>query len=138
MKLYSARIRLAGNSDNEVVKENCTAAELKLLEFIHAGKAAAVTDVKHTADVNRTDAKERTRLAGIYSKSTQNEFLSGPALIEKLFGVTGVPLPVEYVAPTFQPIETVEAEGDSDEEIIPVTPTEVPTAKPASLSDLTD
>ncbi len=134
MKLYSAKIRLGGNSDNEVVKDNMSAAELKILEFIHAGKAASVIDVKHIADVDRTEAKERARLASIYSKSTQNEFLSGSSLIEKLFGVAGVPLPVEYVAPVFEQIETALPEGESDEIIVPVKDTK---KKPSSLAELT-
>ena len=135
MKLYSATIRLGGNTDNQVQKDNMSAAELKILEFVHAGKASVLADVKHTADVDRTDAKERARLASIYSKGTQNEFLTGRALVEKLFGVAGIPLPVEYVAPTFEPIETVTPEGDSDEIIVPVkTDTK---KKTSSLAELT-
>lgn len=134
MKLYSAKIRLAGNTDNEVVRYNMSAAELKLLEFVHAGKHAAVVDVKHTGDVNRTEARERDRLAGNYSKSTPDSFLLGPKLVEKLFGVGGVPLPLEYAAPVFAAIETYDLDGDSDEVITPVNDTPITRT---SLAELT-
>lgn len=140
MKLYSAKINLAGNPDNQVLKHNMSAAELKVLEFIHQGKSPALLDVKHTGDVNRTEARERVRLAGIYSKSSREGFLPGVAIVEKLFGVSTLPLPDVYVAPTFEPIEVFDVEGDGEEEVITpaVAPPIVVTKLAPSLKDLTE
>ena len=144
MKLYSAKIRLAGNSDNEVLKHNMSAAELKILEFIHAGKAQTLVDVKHTGDVNRTESRERTRLSQIYSKSTQDAHLNGAQIVEKLFGVASQPLPAEYAPPVFAPIETYNPDAEGvDEVITPVVeedepmPVRSPVPKKSALDELT-
>lgn len=138
MKLYSAKIRLAGNTDNEVIRHNMSAAELHVLEFIHAGKNAVLTDVKYTGDVNRTDARERQRLAQEYSKSTRDGFMPGVAIMEKLFGIATLPLPAVYEAPKFEPVETFDVEGEGENEVI--TPAPEPVLKksmPTKLDELT-
>jgi hypothetical protein len=121
MKLYTAKIRIGGSRDHEVVKHNLTGAEMKLLEAIHEGPQGhpVVVDIKHTGNVTRSDAKERARLADIYSKGelTENR---GEKMISALFGVAGVPLPQEYVATEKTVVEAFEVEDEIDEVITPV------------------
>ena len=125
MKLYSARVRLNGDRDHEVDKHNMTAAEMKVLEALHPSAKGHPTlvNIVHTGNVKRSDAKERARLAQIYSKGELVEN-RGEKIINGLFGVAGVPLPQEYVAP--EPVEAVEYsaadEDDEDEVIEPVAP----------------
>lgn len=123
MKLYSAKVRLGGSLEHEVNRDNLTGAEMHLLAKIHEGKHPVLVDIKHTGDVNRTDAKERARLADTYTKGELTED-RGVKLINELFGVAGVPLPQDYVAPTAQePVEFgADAEGDEPEVITPVAP----------------
>lgn len=139
MKLYTAKVRIGGSRDHEVVKHNLTGAEMALLEALHVSPQGhpVIVDIKHTGDVNRTDAKERARLASEYSRGELVED-RGAKLINGLFGLPGVPLPQEYVAPV--PVETVAYDPDSDAEpevITPVAPIErakikLPAAKPAA------
>lgn len=123
MKLYTAKVRIGGDRDHEVVKHNLTGAEIKLLEHIHisAKGHAVVVDIVHTADVNRSDAKERARLALEYTKGELVED-RGQKLINSLFGVDGVPLPQEYVAAAPEQITNFEVEDEEAEEIVAVAP----------------
>jgi len=98
MKLYSAKIRLAGNAYNEVLKHDLTAAEIILLSKIHEGgehSAAPVVDIKLTGEVKRSDAEERQRLIG-----TDGEVpaLYDAALYRKVFTSDFTPLPQEISA----------------------------------------
>lgn len=123
MKLYSARVRIDGDRDHEVDKHALTAAEMKLLEMLHVSKQGhpTLTNIKHTGDVNRSDAKERSRLAMLYTKGELVED-RGEKIITGLFGVAGVPLPTEYVAPVNTVVENYEVEDEEDEVITPVAP----------------
>src|SRR5262245_14074882 len=131
MHLYSAKVRLNGNINNEVRKENLTAAEIHLLRELHAGPNDPVVEIVHTGYVDRTDAKERRRLAQEY---TRGELIEdrGEKLIRGLFGVDGVPLPAQYVAPITEQLEVADADDGEPEKIIPV---EKPDAE-KSVSDL--
>jgi len=124
MKLYSAKVRLAGDRDHEVWKHNLTAAEMKLLEHIHVSVKGHLTlvDVTHTGNTTRTDARERARLAAEYTKGELVED-RGQKMIQNLFGVGGVPLPQEYEAPVQTMVEDFDP-ADEDEEVI--TPVEQP------------
>lgn len=120
MKLYRVKVLLGRSRDNEVWKENVTAAEIKLLQMIHGG-VEAVTSIEHTANTTRSDAAERRRLASLYTFSDTDKFLTGPDLVLKMFGVDGVPLPQEYVAPVPDaPNDDDFVELAEDEEITPV------------------
>lgn len=125
MDLYSCKVRLDGSLDNEVIKHNVTAAELHVLERIHygQGKHPAVVDIVKTGTVNRTDIKERARLADIYTKGELVED-RGQKIITGIFGVVGVPLPQTYVAP--EVVENVEYNLGEDEEAEVITPVEAP------------
>jgi hypothetical protein len=97
-----------------------TAAEIKLLQYIH-GKSEhgkePVVDVVRTGRVNRSDHNERIRLATRYSELADNGVLDqGPAVIQKLFGVEGVPLPQVYEPPVFAPIEDMQLEEVAPED----------------------
>lgn len=122
MDLYSCKIRLNGSLDHEVIKTNVTAPELHLLSNIHRGegKHPPVVDIVKTGTVNRSDAKERARLADGYTKGELVED-RGNKMINSLFGVAGVPLPQTYVAPEVFAVEEFNPdEPDEPEEIIPV------------------
>lgn len=122
MDLYTCKVRLAGSTDHEVIKHNVTAPEIHLLAAIHhgEGKQAAVVDIVKTGTVNRSDAKERARLADTYTKGELVED-RGFKMINAMFGVAGVPLPQSYVAPeVIHHVEFNPGEEDEVEEIIPV------------------
>ncbi len=127
MKLYSARVRLAGELKNEVNKYNLTASELLILRALHGASENAsdpVVDIKETGSVNRSDAKERSRLAGIYTNFRGQD---GATIVRNTLGPAGVPLPQEYVEPE-QAVETDEFDVEDVEE--PEVITENETAKP--------
>lgn len=139
MKLYSATVRLAGNRDNEVAKDNLTAAEIHVLNHIHGGEGnhAAVINIVHTANVNRTDTRERARLASIYTKGELVED-RGEKILTSLFGVPGsMPLPQEYIEPV---IEAVDLDPDAPQEAEEITPVDQPAAPPVvrTIVDKTD
>lgn len=122
MDLYSCKVRLDGSLDNEVIKHNVTAAEIHILAAMHngQGKHPPVVDIVKTGTVNRSDAKERARLADTY---THGELVEdrGTKMITAMFGVAGVPLPQEYVAPeVFATTEYNPGEDEPEEEIVPV------------------
>lgn len=122
MKLYSARVRIGGSRDHEVNKTNLTAPEMKLLERLHVSPQGhpVLVDVKHTGDVNRSDTKERARLAAEYSHGELVEE-RGKKLIESMFGLAGgMPLPEEYVPDVPVQKEEFTYEDDEEEVIVPV------------------
>jgi hypothetical protein len=127
MKLYSAKIRLAGNPDNEVIEHNLSAAEILILQRIHGkpgilggGNHTPVVDIVHTANTNRTDARERARLAAKYTAGELSQE-NGAKIVQALFGVNG-PLPQEYAEPKFEPVEDIVSIDEGDEQITPVEP----------------
>ncbi len=122
MDLYSCKVRLNGSTDNEVLKHNVTAAEIHLLAMIHRGEGRQepVVEITKTGTVNRSDAKERARLADTYTKGELVED-RGTKMINALFGVAGVPLPQSYVAPeVIKPVEYNPGEDEDEEVIVPV------------------
>lgn len=97
MKLYSAKIRLAGNLLNEVWVTNATAAELKLLVRIHTGgDNFPLAEVIETGSVARPDRKERARLQLKYLEWNLG---NGAKLITEVLGLDNVPLPQSYTPP---------------------------------------
>ncbi len=60
MKLYTAKVRLAGDRDHEVIKNNLTAAEMKLLEHIHVSPKGHPTlvEIVHTGMVEEYDPSD--------------------------------------------------------------------------------
>lgn len=134
MRLYTAKVRIGGSRDHEVIKHNLSPAEMLLLQHIHVSPQGhpVLIDIKHTGDVKRTDAKERARLADEYSRGELVEN-RGEKLIASLFGVAGVPLPQEYVAPEPVVVTNFEVEDAEEEVIVPV---EAPVrAKPEKVVD---
>lgn len=95
MKLYNCMLFV--NGDRNYMKEmlGVTAAEIVLLRHIHKG-ADAVTNVEPAGRTNRSDAQERARLAQIYGSF---QGLQGDQLIERVFGVSGIPLPQDADPP---------------------------------------
>jgi hypothetical protein len=137
MKLYSARVRIGGSRDHEVDKHNLTAAEMKVLEALHVSPQGhpVIINPVHTGDVKRSDAKERARLAEMYSKGELVEN-RGEKIITGLFGVSGVPLPQEYEAPVAIEVQDFSVEEEEDEEIVPVAPPKRSDPKPARKSSV--
>lgn len=135
MKLYSATVQLGGDADNQVRKHKLTPAEMKVLEVIHAGKKAALIDIKRTGSVNRTDRKERARLELLYG----SDVLVGTkyhGLVQKLFGVEGVPLPKEYEAPVVQAIESFDDNDDQPEVEEMIDPSERTPVRAVTAADI--
>ena len=139
MKLYSARVRIGGSRDHEVDKHNLTAAEMKVLEMLHVSPQGhpVIVNPVHTGDVKRSDAKERARLAQLYSKGELVEN-RGEKIINGLFGVAGVALPQEYVAPVAEDVKSNDfsVEEEEDEEIVPVKPVRSEPKKAKGVDEL--
>lgn len=119
MKLYSAKVRLAGNILNEVWVTNVTAAELHLLVRIHAGgDNFPLAEVNETGSVARSDRRERSRLTQKYLDWGLGK---GAELIERVLGVGTVSLPQYYAPPVSDEIEDEynfdEPEKTEEEEI---------------------
>lgn len=109
MKLYDAAVRLAGQITNEVNVYQVTAAEIAVLHRIHGGADAVQRVVEVGSVRNRSDARERARLAALYPKgmgADGKQPLEGAAFINSIFGV-GTPLPSEYVAPVIEESEEI-------------------------------
>jgi hypothetical protein len=97
MKLYKARIRLAGNLLHEVWVQDVSAAELHVLMEIHkGGDNFPLAEVIETGAVNRTDARERRRLELKYLDWNLG---NGAKLIKEVLGMPGAPLPQKYEPP---------------------------------------
>jgi hypothetical protein len=123
MKLYSARVRLAGEIKNEVNKVDLTAAEIIILQTIHGASENAsdpVVDIKETGSVKRTDAQERARLEETYAGFHGEP---GAKLIRGVLGVPGVPLPKEYESAQALEVEEYDA---TDEQPIPAVVAQAP------------
>lgn len=119
MKLYGAKIRLAGNILSEVWVQNVTAAELHLLVRIHSGgDNFPLAEVVETGSVARTDRKERSRLTQKYLDWNLG---NGAKLIREVLGADGVSLPQVYVADAAEEIDDeydVDAPEPTEEEAI--------------------
>ena len=131
MHLYRCKVNLNGNSDNQVILDQVTAAEIRLLHYIH-GKSEngkePVIEIEHTANTTRSDQQERSRLT---TKYAELELGQGAAIVARLFGVPGVPLPQVYEPPAIVPEADIATEEQPiDEVITQVEPTPVVTAAP--------
>src|SRR5258708_9700001 len=73
-------------------------------------------EIAHTGNPNRPNARERARLAETYTKGEVVED-RGDKVIHALFGVTGMPLPQEYVATVQTMVEEYDP-SDEEEEVI--------------------
>lgn len=135
MNLYTVTVNLNGSSDNQVILHNVTAAEIRLLQYIH-GKSEngkePVVDIEHTAETTRNDRQERSRLLDKYREL---ELGKGAAIIEQIFGVAGVPLPQVYEAPVFAAVEeAVDEDSQIDEVVTPIEkPKAVAAPKPSDI-----
>lgn len=93
--LYNCTVQLNGSRDNCVALSDVTAAEIKLLQFIHGRSENSAPPVVNVQDagraVNRPDTIERARLAQQYRAGE----LNGQKLVDQVFGV-GTPLPAQY------------------------------------------
>lgn len=119
MKLYTAKVRLSGSLLNEVIKHNLTPAEIVLLRALHGDDA--VVDIEHVADVNRSDRKERLRLAGMYSLNSPKGVQSGEDLVREFLGIDSQPLPKEVeVRPVAATASEDVDEDDEDEIVVPL------------------
>lgn len=74
MQFYSAKIRLSGSLNNEVRREDLTAAEIGVLRHLH-GETALVEIEAAAGSSDRSDAVERLRLVGVYGEKTVKEVL---------------------------------------------------------------
>jgi len=118
MKLYSAKIRLAGNILNEVWVQNVTAAELHLLVEIHkGGDNFPLAEVVETGSVVRTDRKERARLGLKYLDWNLG---NGHKLIREVLGADGVALPQAYTPQVSDEVDEYDfdAPEKTEEEVI--------------------
>lgn len=135
MHLYQVKVNLNGNSDHQVILDGVTAAEIRLLQYIH-GKSEngkePVVDIVHTANTTRTDRQERQRLQAKYMELSDNGVLGqGAAVITRLFGVPGVPLPHAYEAPIIVPEDDLPTEeAPIDEVVTAVEPEKISDSKP--------
>jgi hypothetical protein len=119
MQLYDCSLRLNGSMLNVVRKFGVTAAEIAVLKHIHGRSpsgAEPVIEIVQAGTVARSDSQERARLANRYNRGAKK----GEELVQKLLGITGVPLPA-FVPGVDEP-EAVE------EEIVAPKRTKVPVA----------
>jgi hypothetical protein len=129
--LYSAKIRLAGKIENEVVKNELTAPEIYVLRHLHG--ADAVLDIKATKQkVRRSEDQERARLAKLYRNGPET---AGERLVAGIFGVAGA-LPTTVPTVSFAEVEEYD---DSKDEIVTEAPIErTPVKKPDAAASLMD
>jgi hypothetical protein len=116
MKLYSCKLRLAGNVNNEILKDGVSAAEIEVLRAIHGSDA--IVDIKQTGENTRNSTQERARLKAIYAseESLSSQSLSKRmALLRDLFGHDRLPLPEE-------PSDPAAVEEDGDVEMVEAAP----------------
>lgn len=119
MKLYSVKINLAGSLLNQVRKEHVTAAEIVLLRSVHGNDA--VTEIKHVANVNRSDRAERARLAKLYTKTSPQGVKRGDALVREFLGLESTPLPDDPpVVESAVKADEFETVVEDAEEIVPL------------------
>lgn len=124
MKLYSATVNLGGAITNQVIVSQVTAAEIAVLQRLHGEDA--VNGVSEVGSVrNRSDQRERARLAAAYPKgmgADGKQPLEGLAFINSILGV-GTPLPHEYVEPEVNDeAEEIALEPEQKEEVELVAP----------------
>lgn len=64
-KLYSCKLRLGGNVQNEIRKIGVTAPEIEVYRILHGSDA--VLDIVETGSVKRTDREERDRIESVFA-----------------------------------------------------------------------
>lgn len=128
MKLYSCRVRLHGSVMNEVFKEAVTATEIHVLRALHGPDA--VLDITPRADIERTSAEERDRLAFQYPQYADGMNSQQIDIVSKLFGpMTELPKELagfeinrevveEAQKPVVKPVELRKAEAKRLESLI--------------------
>lgn len=124
MKLYKARIRLAGSLLNEVWKYDVTASQLLVLTRIHqGGDNFPLAEVVETGSVQRTDKRERARLHQEYLEWGLG---TGDKLLTEVLGHVSTPLPQFYAAPETMYVEefddTLAEKAEADAEVIETVP----------------
>ena len=111
MNLYSAVIRLGGSKDNEVLREDLTAADVLMLKFIHGGDES-VRNVTHVGFLEIDPATYRARTVTRYGTGEFDSSTSGANLMKEVFGPPSVPLPrklegVQHYKPGLFPLKEV-------------------------------
>jgi hypothetical protein len=143
MKLYTCKLRLAGNVLNEVIKSETTAAEIEIFRFIHGSDS--VLDIKETGEAQtallddegnpngktrkRTSADERKRLKHLYANEERlnsHQLKLKNEMLRNLFGHDRMPLP-EDLAEVAGP-ELEEDEADAPAPVVRRTRVAKPTA----------
>lgn len=136
MKLYSCKINLKGSLLNQVIKSEVTAAEIVLLRAIHGNDA--VNDIRHTANVNRTDRAERARLAGRYTMTSPKGTKRGDELVREFLGIESQPLPQEPPAvEVAAAVDGFTVETEEDEVIVPVDAEPIKRTRVSRAAELT-
>lgn len=159
MKLYDAVLLLHGDILNQVPLHLVSAAEINILRAIHLGNNDAVREIKHVANVNRSEAAERRRLALKYAPdpfTLDGEVpISGIQRVNSILGTGALPMEVppemmgdakaaellaskaaksesiEFLAP----LEEVAAMNEAVEMIDGSDPSSIPTPVPRDLAD---
>ncbi len=127
MKLYTCKLRLAGNVVNEVQKAEVTAAEIEIFRFLHGGDA--VLDIKEVGEARtaamdgdgyptgktrlRTSAEERARIRDIYAnpeRLNSHQLKLKSEMLRNLFGHERLPLPDDL-----EEVAAIETEEDAVE-----------------------
>lgn len=136
MKSYSAKIRLHGSRDNEVMKTELSPAELLVLTHIHGDEG--IVDVREVDKVLRrqkdpagerlfrwTSDQERKYLIRTYGEKNFKAIFPGPL----------DPLPEEFVGPLAGVDVIPDEELPVEEELMPVIPgiTKGKKAQPAAV-----
>lgn len=98
MRLYDVKVRLAGSRENEVRKDNVTAAEIMILRAFHG--VDSVEDIVPKEMDRRSHSDERKRLFLSYVGAEETGNLGGhmqsrAQVLIGLFGPSHTPLPVE-------------------------------------------
>jgi hypothetical protein len=93
-KLYSCKIRLGGNVQNEIRKIGVTAPEIEVYRALHGSDA--VLDIVEAGSVKRTDREERERIESIFASpanSMGDSLAKRQRMLSDLFGHARNPLP---------------------------------------------
>jgi hypothetical protein len=93
MRLYDCKVLLDGSRENEVRKDDVTAAEIMALRLIH-GPDSVLEIVPKEMD-KRPHGPERARIFRLYADPEALDSQKKTAALTALFGPSHVPLPVE-------------------------------------------
>lgn len=101
MRLYDCKVLLAGSRDNEVRKQDISAAEILALREIH-GPDSVLDIVKKGMD-KRAHGPERANIYRIYADPEALDHKAKVARLDALFGPAHTPLPIELPEPEPDP-----------------------------------